>query len=195
MKLFGIHQGLLLGGTKAKSDGADQRNLALRSSELHIDETMPSKHDEEDSETPRKLDPIKSYLQIASSDSRCTFQSHQLENYGSAYQVGSLIIQKSSSHKIECCNEHFKGFQGVFLKCKSSKSHQFELYESAVAPLVGEFVHKQRNVCLLLHGAVGSGRTSTLFGIGANIDGSRVSSHVDSPGISNQDDDGNDHAR
>lgn len=194
MKLFGIHQGLLLGGTKAKSDGADQRNLALRSSELHIDETMPRKHDEEDGETPRKLDPIKSYLQIASSDSRCTFQSHQLENYGSAYQVGSLIIQKSTSYKIECCNEHFKGFQGVFLKCKSSKSQQFELYESAVAPLVGEFVHKQRNVCLLLHGAVGSGRTSTLFGIGANIDGSRVSSHVESPGISNQDD-GNDHAR
>lgn len=110
-----------------------------------------------------KLEPIKSYLRLSNVEPR---HSHVLPrlNDGDEYTLGNLAISKSTTYQVTCDGETFKGFQHIFLDDRSTKKCQETFYIDAIRPLVGGFVNNQRNVCILLHGAEGSGRDRTLFG-------------------------------
>jgi len=111
-----------------------------------------------------KLEPVKSYLRLSNVEPLLTQILPRLEQ-GCEYNVGHLTITKlSASYQVDCNGEKFKGFQQIFLDDKSAKRQQESFYEEAVRPLVGEFVFGRRNVCVIVHGAEGSGRQRALFG-------------------------------
>jgi hypothetical protein len=110
-----------------------------------------------------KLEPIKSYLRLSNVEPRHSHILPRLQD-GDEYTLGNLTISKSGTYQVQCAGEKFKGYQHIYLDDKSARKCQQLFYDGAVKPLVGEFVHRQRNVCVVLHGAEGSGRQRTLFG-------------------------------
>ncbi|KAL7522822.1 hypothetical protein ACHAWX_007535 [Stephanocyclus meneghinianus] len=122
----------------------------------------------ESNRVPRKLESIKSFLRLSNVDPRHSRILPLLEK-GDHYQLENLSISKAATYQVECSAQTFKGFQNIFVDDKSSQKCQESFYVETVKPLVVEFVHRQRNVCIVLHGAEGSGRRRALFG---NISGS-----------------------
>lgn len=110
-----------------------------------------------------KLEPIKSYLRLSNVEPRHSHILPRLE-HGDEYTLGNLTIGKSATYQVTCEGDTFKGFQHIFLDDKSTKKCQETFYNEAVKPLVGEFVNRHRNICVVLHGAEGSGRQRALFG-------------------------------
>ena len=111
----------------------------------------------------RRLEPIHSYLMLSTADgdvSTRSFDDH-LESSNHPYTIGNLSVHKSSPHssnyQVECMGEKFTGFHRILFDDSS-------FYKAEVSPLAREFVSKKRNICIIVHGAHGTGRRRVLFG-------------------------------
>lgn len=111
----------------------------------------------------RRLEPIHSYLMLSSADGDInsrSFDDH-LESSNHPYTIGNLSVHKSSPHsssyQVECMGEKFTGFHRILFDDTS-------FYKAEVSPLAREFVSKKRNICIIVHGAHGTGRQRVLFG-------------------------------
>ena len=111
----------------------------------------------------RKLEPIQSYLMLSTADGDIntrSFEDH-LESSHHPYTIGNVSVHKSSPHSsnyhVECMGEKFTGFHRILFDDTS-------FYEAEVSPLAREFVSKKRNICIIVHGAHGTGRRRVLFG-------------------------------
>jgi len=111
----------------------------------------------------RRLEPIHSYLMLSTPDgdvSSSSFDDH-LESSKNPYTIGNVSIHKSSPHssnyQVECMGEKFTGFHRILFDDTS-------FYKAEVSPLAREFVNKKRNICIIVHGAHGTGRRRILFG-------------------------------
>jgi len=111
----------------------------------------------------RRLEPIHSYLLLSTADgdiSSRSFDDH-LQSRKTPYIIGNLSIHKSSPHssnyQVEGMGEKFTGFHRILFDDTS-------FYKAEVSPLVREFVKKKRNICIIVHGAHGTGGRRILFG-------------------------------
>ena len=111
----------------------------------------------------RRLEPIQSYLMLSTADgdvSSHSFNDH-LESSNIPYTIGNVSIHKSSPHssnyQVECMGEKFTGFHRILFG-------DTLFYKAEVSPLAHEVVNKKRNICILVHGAHGTGRRRVLFG-------------------------------
>lgn len=142
-----------------------------------------------------RLEPIHSYLMLSTpngAENSRRLDSH-LESNNTPYSIGNLSIHKSSPHssnyQVEYLGEKFTGFHRVFFddtNNASPSSTTSSFYKSEVSPLALEFVKKQRNICIIVHGAYGTGRRRILFGDSSN---KHASIHNESPHYRQQSED------
>ena len=142
-----------------------------------------------------RLEPIHSYLMLSTPNGAENSRrlDSQLESNDTPYSIGNLSIHKSSPHssnyQVECMGEKFTGFHRVFFddtNNASPSSTTASFYKSEVPPLALEFVKKQRNICIIIHGAYGTGRRRILFGDSNN---KHAAIHNESPYYRLQSDD------
>ena len=168
-----------------------------RLSNLQAVETNNKQQDNLSSKRSRskmgKLEPIRSHLRFTNVEPRHVRILPRLEmgdeyvltngnsgaNSGSnSDEGGGWTIRKSPGmYSIQSSSKEFRGYHNIHLDDRGNTRNQSSFYEQTVAPLVHEFVSRQRNVCVLLHGAEGSGRKRLLLGEGNyNLSPSRSSS-------------------
>ena len=139
--------------TTASSHHCDNRENGTSSANNNKDEVI----------VQRRLEPIHSYLMLSTADGDVntrSFDDH-LESSNHPYTIGNVSIHKSSPHssnyQVECMGEKFTGFHRILFDDTS-------FYKAEVSPLAREFVNKKRNICIIVHGAHGTGRRRALFG-------------------------------
>ena len=135
-------------------------------SRIEIEAGLPSANNiKDDIVVQRRLEPIHSYLMLSTADgdgdvNTRTFDDHLGPNCN-PYTIGNVSIQKSSPHssnyQVQCMGEKFTGFHRILF-------HDTSFYKAEVSPLASEFVNKKRNICVIVHGAHGTGRRRVLFG-------------------------------
>ena len=152
---------------------------------------------------PRRLEPIHSYLMLSTANGAVNSRrlDAHLESSNTPYTIGNLSIHKSSPHSsnyhVECMGEKFTGFHRIFFDDTPSPSNASpsstttSFYKKEVSPLAREFVNKQRNICIVVHGASGTGRRRILFGDGNSSSSNALVSNLmrESPYYRRQPDD------
>ena len=135
-----------------------------------------------------KLEPIRSYLRFTNVEPRhirilprlemgdeyllpCANSTNSSNNNddnngnGTKNQGGWTIRKSPKMYSIQISSSiQFRGYTQIHLDDRGESTNQSSFYDQTISPLAREFVVRRRNVCVLLHGAEGSGRQRTFLG-------------------------------